>query len=374
MSLGLALVVAEIALRLVRPQFTLIGASFYAEDPDPRLGFRLRPGHDGTLEGVGEFHTRVRVDGRGLRGGTTPAAEAPAAPLPGAALERTAPAVLGVGDSFAFGWGVEAEETYLALASRRVGAEPLNAGVPNYSTCQSAALAERLLPALRPRVVAITTFAGNDELDELVPVASYRVEGGRLRARGEAPKTGWRRALRAVTDRSHLLRAARSSALGGGIARLVGAPPPARERLLRDALRAYEEPPPEAIAQADARITACLARLRAQAAAAGAEVLALVLPADLGVVPGALDAIAAELGEADRALRAGAPGERLAAAAARAGVTVVDLHAPLAAAAAAGAPVYYPQDRHLTPAGHRVVADALAPRLAAAVAPPSQRP
>jgi hypothetical protein len=358
-SLGSAVLAAELALRLVRPQFTLVGATFYTTDPDPWIGFRLRPGHDGVLVGVGEFRTRVRVNELGLRGGPP---------------EEGQPRVLGVGDSFVFGWGVEEDQSFLALASREAGAAPLNAGVPNYSLCQSAALAERLLPRLAPRMVVVAAFAGNDELDETVPVASYRIEDGRLRAHGEAPKGGWRRALRAVTDRSHLLRAARSSSLGDQLGRTLGAPPPARERLLRHALLTYADPPPPEIAAAGERIAACLRLLRERAGEAGAEVFALILPADLAVVPGALEATAAELGEPGRRYLPIAPRDRLTAVMRGAGVPYLDLHEPLAQAARTGGAPYYPHDRHLTPAGHALVASLLAPRVAAALAAPPAEP
>lgn len=358
----LAAAVAEVALRLARPQFTLLGATFYA--PDPELGFGLAAGHDGELVGVGEFRTRVRVDHRGLR-----------VPAPGeatAAAAAGAPRVLGVGDSFLFGWGVEAEETFLALASRRAGAEPLDAGVPNYSVCQSTALATRLLPELAPRVVVVALFAGNDELDEATPVGSYRVERGRLRAAGDPPRTGLRRAARALADRSHLLRALRSSAALEGIGKSLGARAPARERLLRHALLTYAEPAPPEVAAAGPKITRCLRELAAAAGERGASVLPVLVPADLGVVPGALAATAAELGQPGVRYRPEAPRERLAAAVNAAGLPLVDLHASLGTAVGRGEAVYYPNDRHFTPAGHAAAAGQLAPALAAALggAPP----
>jgi hypothetical protein len=344
-SVALALLVAELALRAVRPQFTLLGADFYAADPE--LGFVLRPGHDGTLEGVGEFATRIRVDSRGLRGGE---------PSPATARQ---PHVLGVGDSFLFGWGVEEHETFLALASREVGAVASNGGIPNYSTCQATARARRLLPELRPDVVLVAVFAGNDELDELVPVADFRVEEGRLRSRLDRPRRGWRAAVRAVTDRSHLLRALRASSLGARLGKALGAPPPARARLLAHSLLTYAEPPPPGIGDADRRIAGCLRELHDAATAAGAEVVAALLPADLAVVPGALAATAGELGDADHRYDPDAPRRRLLSVLRDSGVPHVDLHPPLARAVAEGVPVFFPNDRHYTAVGHGAVAAAL---------------
>ena len=286
-----------------------------------------------------------------------------------------APRVLGVGDSFLFGWGVEAEETFLALAARGIGAEPLNAGVPNYSVCQSTALAARLLPELAPQAVVVALFTGNDELDESTPPASYRVERGRLRGAGDPPRSGLRRVTRAIADRSHLLRALRSSALFEGLGSALGARPPARERLLRHALLTYADPAPPEVAAAGPKIAGCLRELAAAAARRGARVLPVLVPADLGVVPGALEATAAELGEPAVRYRREAPRERLAAAVREAGLPLVDLHAGVGAALARGEAVYFPNDRHFTPAGHAAAAGQLAPALATILgAPPPAAP
>lgn len=79
---------AELLLRALAPHYVIVGNEFYA--PDVELDFRLEPDFEGVLRGVGEFRVEVRTNSRGLRGG--PPAE-----------DR--PRLLGLGDSFLFGWG-----------------------------------------------------------------------------------------------------------------------------------------------------------------------------------------------------------------------------------------------------------------------------
>ena len=146
------------------------------------------------------------------------------------------------------------------------------------------------------------------------------------------------------------------------------------QRLLRHALLTYAEPPPPEVATAGQRIAGCLRRLRELAGESGADVFALILPADLAVVPGALEATAAELGKSGRRYVPTAPRDRLTAVMRDAGVPYLDLHEPLAEAAGTGGAPYYPQDRHLTPAGHALVASLLAPRIAATLAAPPAHP
>ena len=103
----------------------------------PDLPYRLRAGE--RLRVLGR---EVRVSSLGLRG-----PDVAARPPPGS------PRVLVLGDSVAFGWGLEEAEGFaprLAQALGRLGAraEVLNAGVPGYSLPSSVALYRELAPAL----------------------------------------------------------------------------------------------------------------------------------------------------------------------------------------------------------------------------------
>ena len=74
--------------------------------------------------------------------------------------------LLVLGDSCAFGFGLEAEEAWparLAVHLEQAGrpAEVLNAGVPGYSSAQGRVLAGRLIPRFAPDVVLVA-FGWND--------------------------------------------------------------------------------------------------------------------------------------------------------------------------------------------------------------------
>jgi hypothetical protein len=103
-------------------------ARFNPYRADGVLGHSLRSDWE-TVHATRDFHVTVRTNELGLRG-------EPAAPAKTAGTFR----VLVVGDSFAFGFGVEDEESFPALLETRLDTrferpvEVLNAGVPGWST------------------------------------------------------------------------------------------------------------------------------------------------------------------------------------------------------------------------------------------------
>src|SRR4030095_5405262 len=109
------LLLAELAVRLVRPQSVmLVSRGLYA--PDPPRRYRLQPGFRGTVTNRVEFDTRISITREGLRG-------------PEIGPKRPGSfRILVLGDSFAFGVGAREGETYPAqlqriLRSRGVRAE-----------------------------------------------------------------------------------------------------------------------------------------------------------------------------------------------------------------------------------------------------------
>lgn len=94
--------------------------------PDGSLGYAIRPDWE-TIQEDEEYSVRVTTNSLGLRGAGVPARKA-----------ADAYRILVVGDSFAFGYGVEDWESFparleSALRERRPGVEVLNAGVPGWS-------------------------------------------------------------------------------------------------------------------------------------------------------------------------------------------------------------------------------------------------
>jgi lysophospholipase L1-like esterase len=128
---------------------------------DSVLGWALRPSWSGRHEKF-DFRVRVHIDAAGFR--AMPQVAAP-----------DARRILVVGDSFAFGWGVEDDETFSAVLARALArdapVEVINAGVPGYSTDQYWLFLRERGFALAPDLVLLVE-CGND-LDEL---ASNRIE------------------------------------------------------------------------------------------------------------------------------------------------------------------------------------------------------
>lgn len=117
-----------------------------------RIIYELKPGLDVEYSG-----TRVTTDGEGFRGRSSPAEVAEAGYR-----------IVGIGDSFMFGHGVEARRTYLGVLETRLrrhrrdlDARILNTAVPGYNTVMEVATLEEKGLAYRPHLVLIE-FVGND--------------------------------------------------------------------------------------------------------------------------------------------------------------------------------------------------------------------
>lgn len=123
----LALVLAEAVLLVWDPPMSRPRVKSYAMY-SPELGWMNRPGAEGWHVDIG-YH--IRINSHGLRG-------------PEISLDKPKGVfrILGLGDSFSFGWGVEEEETYLRVLEAKLRAagyrvEVLNAGVPAWHSVQS---------------------------------------------------------------------------------------------------------------------------------------------------------------------------------------------------------------------------------------------
>ncbi len=104
---------------------------------DPELTYLLRPGPARFRNR--EFDTTIAGNSAGLRDNE-------------ASLER--PDLIVLGDSFAFGWGVERHDTFAQVLERSTGLKVLNAAMSSYGTAREVILLERLdLSAARAIVV-----------------------------------------------------------------------------------------------------------------------------------------------------------------------------------------------------------------------------
>lgn len=191
----LALVGGEFAYRLLRT-----GRLGPTTNPtyvlhDVELGWSYRP--DAQVRHVSaEFDVEIAINSHGFRD----------SPWPARAEGRKLLLVLG--DSFAFGWGVEAQQRASSLLAEALPAwDVRNAAVSGYGTDQQLLLLRKLQPELRPDAVLVL-FCPND-LDESAVSLAYghrkpwfkQGEGGVLVACGQPVPQPW------IESFSHLAQA-----------------------------------------------------------------------------------------------------------------------------------------------------------------------
>jgi hypothetical protein len=131
-SCGISLLAAEAGLRLVNPIIASTPELQRWKEPSPTRGYRLIP----DLAGMGSGGYSIRINSHGYRD-----IERPWAKPPG--VKR----ILGLGDSFTFGMGVEIGMTYLKrlealLAASGRNVDAINAGVIAYGSWQCLAVLE----------------------------------------------------------------------------------------------------------------------------------------------------------------------------------------------------------------------------------------
>ena len=171
----LALGLAEAALRLFRPvqylkppdpeKYRGREESLYQISHTPGLTYEMRPGRDGTFEGM-----RVRTNHLGLRG-AEPAAD------PGTVYR-----IVALGDSFTFGFGVDERDTFVSLLQERLDEAPapdgkkyevLNMGVVGYNSRDEAEVLRHKGLALHPRGILLAYILNDPEIDPRPSLHKY---------------------------------------------------------------------------------------------------------------------------------------------------------------------------------------------------------
>jgi hypothetical protein len=365
----------EGALRVFWPQDLPFFSALFVEDP--AVGMRHLPHTRAPMGSETDGPVPVRINSRGYRGREY-AWDAP----PGFRI-------LGLGDSFAFGFGVKEEETYLAriedaLADRHV--EVINAGLAGMGPDNEARLLAADGPRLRPNLVLVGFYVGNDLIDAATGVARTRLRNGAPIV-PDAILERWYRPLRPgrilpqplarptpggldlplpfkdiLRKHSHLYRLVTGRVGRLQLARRAAAPGTAAKTPLEEfnpfrqeafCLKSY---PPE-FDGAWEKAKEALGEIKTWCDAHGARLAVVVIPTEAQVYPERWDDVRRRFALRDEDFDLEKPQRILAEHAAAGGIPLIDLLPVLRAARATGVPLYFRRDIHWTPRGHAVAAD-----------------
>jgi hypothetical protein len=151
-GLVLAVALCEIALRIAMPHWReFYSGRFMQEAYVPGYGFVMggRPGFDGQFaQNNGDFRVRLKLNAIGLRESEPP--------------EAADGRIWVVGDSMAFGWGVEYDETYAKVLERAISRPVYSVTSPGADICGYQAMIARMPPNVRPDAVVVGLILEND--------------------------------------------------------------------------------------------------------------------------------------------------------------------------------------------------------------------
>ncbi len=344
MSLGLGLIAAEAIAGTVRGHAFPFLNVFVA---DATYGVRLDADAQTATRSREGRVTDVRINAQGFRGEDWTPAETD---------ELVPGRVLLLGDSQVFGYGVDERDSLIGQLPAVLGAgfEVLDAAVPTWGPPEYSRVVDELAPTYRPEVVVFVANVANDWFEAKVD-----------NARRTTARDGWAAynlvgtpeatdfpGRRFLFGQSHLVLGVREIMAFGS---RQAAPPQATSAAARlvDQLRYLirtDQPH-------RSRITRHLLAARDACERWGCRVVTVALPLDVQVHESEWAKYADEPVDLGR-VRALAS---IYLAEARShGVPALDLFEPLAAASPGA---FLPDDYHLSPAGHRAVAEALAPLL-----------
>ena len=349
-SAALSLLIAEFAIRLVRPQPVLI-VSKGLYTPDPPRRYRLQPGFQGRITNRVEYDTPISINKAGLRG--------PEVGPGGTGTFR----VLALGDSFTFGVGASQEESYPArlqeiLRSRGTDAQVLNAGAPGFGVPDAVAWYQRWGRPLNPDAIVLAVFVGNDLQDAAPGIPKAMAVDGALVIQGEKTRS----LSRWLYHHSHLYALLKGSSLGGMARRALGRPEPLDVRQLRQEMELYSKGElPAEIREGAAATEKAVAGLARNVG--GTRILAVIVPSLIQVDPSRWDASLKRFGLDPARYDRHRPNGLLLGIFGRHGISILDLTEPFAEAIGRGESIYLPVDQHLTPAGYRLMAEKAAAEL-----------
>ncbi len=168
-TVALGLGACEAVLRLVSPGYSPLFLDIFAVDDYGELA--LRPGVT-RRHVTREWDVTVTTNAEGLRDRSVP-------------VEGPAGNVVVVGDSFAFGWGVELPDAFPYVAEEALrpdGRRVVKAGLPGTGTSDQARWLDHYGDKHRPAGVVVAFFVGNDFTDVQMGgfPAQFTVQDGQM--------------------------------------------------------------------------------------------------------------------------------------------------------------------------------------------------
>jgi SGNH hydrolase-like domain, acetyltransferase AlgX len=313
-------------------------------DGDAGAGYRLKPNARVRFT-TSEFDTEIHVNAAGVRDDEEVGPKAP--------NERR---IVLLGDSLVLSVQVPFRDTFGELLEQRLNARPspyryrvINAGVQGYGPVEELFFFKSIAATLQPDLVIETIFVGNDA-EEAVRSAPRLL--GDARPASEAVTDTVATRLRRLVRRSMVLQLLRLRVVSATdrFSGTLSAPEPP--------LQSYAAHPAARIADGLAVSRQCVRDIAATAAATGASTAIALMPARFQVDDADYGRLREAVAAAGGELQRDAATERFDAALAELPLPRLDL-LPALRHALPGPDLFFQETVHLTPRGHRVVADAL---------------
>jgi hypothetical protein len=340
-SVVAVLLALEFALRVFAPQ---LGAEIaYSDSAGLR---RLKPLAKSVMSGA-EFRVNLEIDAEGHRACPPPRVDA-------------GPSLLILGDSFAFGWGVEVEDGVACQLQTTLARPVINSAVPGDGPIEERLRLREALEVYRLAQVVVFAFGGND-LDDIDRSNSMLVEW--LESQKKTYRYRPPIPFKAIFSRhSHAY-----AFLSRGWTLMLLQLGLRENRLLFS--RAYLRPPDPEYSSRAAILRSLYYEMEQAASATGVRLLVAYVPHALELDAALRERLLETHTLPSQKLDREAPFRAVRDAAAAAGTGFLDLRQ-----AFAGHPVsklYYPLDGHWTPLAHGLAAKAVTEALAKSVTRPA---
>ncbi len=320
---------------------------------DPQLGWRKQPSTSVTYRWQGHAVTETS-DEHGARGSQT-------------ADDDSRPPVLFLGDSFCEGYLVNDDEVFSAVLDDE-GLRAINQGVAGYSTDQELLLFREIVAEYKPAATVLLFFDNdvwfNAQAMEYRSAKPYfDLVKGKLVLHGvPVPPPDASIAASPAAERP---REWRLASLLKGLARRVEAPGASGPLEPVNEFLVYRKEQPESITKAWRLTEELLLKLQTEATAAGSEFVVFYVPTVAAVDDGAWEQTKQLYGMADLKWGIREAEFDLAEFCAREDVPLILPTDRFRQETSAGKTLYYMQDGHWNPEGHRIAAELIAEYLSA---------